>query len=728
MRKIFLTLVLIFSAALSHAQVLEPVAWSFRVDDKGNSNFEIVMTATLDDKWHLYAMDIEEGGPIATSFTFEPVTGYTLTGKAYEVTKPEVKFDNSFGMNIGMHSGTAEFRQKIKLTGPSAKVEGYVTFMSCDDKQCLPPRDVEFSLEVKGSGKPAVTTAADPKATGQTAVQTTGQSESGKPEATEAETGLGGAEDVAAAAFQSGDTATGEESLAETSAEPATGTTTEPATETPAEPKKGFMKFFLLSMLAGFAGILTPCVFPMIPMTVAFFSQGTGNKGSAIGKALIFGLSIILLYSSLGIIVSLTSAGAGFANTLSTHWIPNLLFFSLFLVFAASFFGAFEIVLPSKWVSSSDSKVDRGGALAAFFLGVTTVLVSFSCTGPIVGALLVEAASGDVLRPTIGMFGFGLAFALPFTLFALFPSWMQKMPKSGGWLNSVKVVLGFIMLAFSLKFASTVDTVYNLGILSRDIYLAIWIVLFVLLGIYLMGKIKFSHDSDVPHIGVFRLVLIIASFTFALYLVPGLFGAPLTRISALLPPRETSGFNLLKAISENRGVAPGAVSPGIAGTAGGNICDEPKYGDFLHFGYGLQGYFDLEQGLECARKLNKPVLIDFKGHACANCKEMDARVWSDAGVQQRLRENFVLVALYVDDRTKLPENEVYVSKVDGKEKKTMGKKNEDIEISMFNTNTLPLYAIVDPEGKPLIETRGTDFDIQAYIDWLDRGAEAFRSR
>jgi thiol:disulfide interchange protein DsbD len=376
-------------------------------------------------------------------------------------------------------------------------------------------------------------------------------------------------------------------------------------------------------------------------------------------------------------------------------------------------------VLPSKWVSSSDSRVDRGGALAAFFLGITTVLVSFSCTGPIVGALLVEAASGDVLRPTIGMFGFGLAFALPFTLFALFPSWMKKMPKSGGWLNSVKVVLGFIMLAFSLKFASTIDTVYSLGILSRDVFLAIWIVIFVLMGLYLMGKIRFAHDSDVPHVGVFRLALIIASFSFAVYLVPGLFGAPLTRISAMLPPRETSGFNLLKAIGENRGGGPQMTPSGSA------VCETPKYADFLHFEYGLEGFFDLEQGLACAQKLNKPVLIDFKGHACANCKEMDARVWSDPEVQKLIRENFVLVGLYLDDRTKLPANEVFVSKIDGKEKKTMGKKNEDIEISMFNTNTLPLYAIVDPYGKPLIETRGTDFDIPGYIEWLDRGAEAF---
>ena len=604
-------------------------------------------------------------------------------------------------MNIGMHSGKAVFRQKVTVSQSPVTVTGYVTFMSCDDKQCLPPRDVEFALELKG-GAAAPATAAPEKAAEVPALATA-------PKTSEFAQ-LTTADSTVDAPVQQPET----EAVAEQAGN----------AETPAgNQKKGFLKFFLLSMLAGFAGVLTPCVFPMIPMTVAFFSQGSEKKGSAIGKALVFGLTIVLLYSSLGIIVSLTSAGAGFANTLSTHWIPNLLFFMLFLVFAASFFGAFEIVLPARWVSSTDSKVDRGGTLAAFFLGLTTVLVSFSCTGPIVGALLVEAASGDVLRPTIGMFGFGLAFALPFTLFALFPSWMNKMPKSGGWLNSVKVVLGFIILAFSLKFASVVDTVYGLGILSRDIYLAIWIVLFFLMGLYLMGKIKFSHDSDVPHIGVFRLVLIIASFTFAVYLVPGLFGAPLTRISALLPPRETSGFNLLKAISENRG--GGAV---VTTTGGSAICGTPKYSDFLHFEYGLQGYFDLEEGLACARQLNKPVLIDFKGHACANCKEMDARVWSDPEVQRRIRENFVLVGLYVDDRTKLPDNEVFVSKVDGKEKKTIGKKNEDIEISMFNTNTLPLYAIVDPSGKPLIETRGTDFDIQAYIDWLDRGVSAFREK
>lgn len=692
MRRTLTLFFLLTSALTLKSQVLEPVTWTFTsTRASAGPNHEIVMTATIEGNWHLYAMDIAEGGPIATSFTFEASSGYTLSGKPYAVDKPEVKFDNSFGMDIGMHSKKAEFRQKLSVTAYPVTVKGFVTFMSCDDKQCLPPSDVEFEIQI----------IADGTATGTAAGKDDPQVK----------------ESVPATSIIKAD---GSPVISVAQSDQLLQST---LTDTPVtQPKKGLLKFFLLAMLAGLAGVLTPCVFPMIPMTVAFFSQGTDKKGAAIFKALVFGFSIILLYSSLGIIVSLTSAGAGFANTLSTHWIPNTLFFILFLVFAASFFGAFEMVFPASWVSSSDSKVDRGGALAAFFLGLTTVLVSFSCTGPIVGALLVEAASGDVLRPTVGMFGFGLAFALPFTLFALFPSWMKKMPKSGGWLNSVKVVLGFIMLAFSLKFASVVDTVYGLGILSRDIYLAIWIVLFFLLGLYLMGKIKFSHDSDVPHIGVFRLVLIIASFTFAIYLVPGLFGAPLTGISSLLPPREASGFNLLKAISENKDGGT------VTNPSGSALCNQPKYSEFLNFEYGLEGYFDLEEGLACARQQNKPVLIDFKGHACANCKEMDARVWSDPGVQQRIQENFILVGLYIDDRTKLPDSEIFVSKVDGKEKKTLGKKNEDLEISMFKTNSMPLYAIVDLNGKPLIETRGTDFDIQAYIDWLDRGVAAFKAQ
>ncbi len=487
------------------------------------------------------------------------------------------------------------------------------------------------------------------------------------------------------------------------------------------QPKKGLIGFFLLSLLAGFAGILTPCVFPMIPMTVAFFSREPGNKRKSILNAIIFGISIILIYSSLGIIVSLTSAGAGFANALSTHWIPNILFFALFVIFALSFFGAFEIVLPGKWVNGSDKNVDKGGWLAAFFLGLTTVIVSFSCTGPIVGALLVEAAGGDVLKPTVGMFGFGLAFALPFTLFALFPSVLNKIPRSGGWLNSIKIVLGFIMLAFSLKFLETVDSVYSLKLLSRDLFLSIWIVLFSLLGLYLMGKIKFAHDSDLSHIGTFRLFLIIVVFTFVVYMIPGLFGAPLKGLSSILPSAESSWFS-------KKETAPGesnSSSLTFSSVSLSSQCSEPKYGDKFEMPLGLTGYFDYEQGLECAKEKRKPVLIDFKGHACANCKLMEARVWSDPDILRRLRNNFVIISLYVDDRTQLPENEWIVSAVDGKKKKTIGKQNEDLEISKFNTNALPLYVIADHEGNPLNNPMPTNFNIEEYKIWLDEGVRLF---
>jgi thiol:disulfide interchange protein DsbD len=440
-------------------------------------------------------------------------------------------------------------------------------------------------------------------------------------------------------------------------------------------------------------------------------------------KAIVFGISIVVIYSMLGIIVSLTSAGAGFANALSTHWIPNTIFFLLFVIFASSFFGAFEIVLPNSWVSGADSRVDKGGIVASFFMGLTTVIVSFSCTGPIVGALLVEAATGDVLRPTLGMLGFGIAFAMPFTFFALFPSVMSKLPRSGGWLNSVKVVLGFLMLAFSMKFLMTIDGVYALGLLSRDLFIAIWIALFLLLGLYLLGKIKFSHDSELKHIGTFRLFVIIAVFSFVIYLVPGLFGAPLSALSSFLPATSKSEFNLSKLISETRnpGAAPAAVSSLLPGTP----CSEPKYSDKFEMPLGLSGYFEYRQGLECARELGKPVLLDFKGHACANCKLMEAKVWSDPEVLRRLRENFVIVALYVDDRTQADEAEWITSKLDGKLKKTIGKINEDIEITRFGTNALPLYVITDHEGNPLNKPMPTNLDVEEYKKWLDEGYRLF---
>jgi thiol:disulfide interchange protein DsbD len=657
MRKLTLLISFILSTLYISAQIYDPVTWDFSYEKKGDKQYELVFTATIEKNSHIYSMDIPAGGPIPTSFRIDSLPGYKLDGTTFEVTKPVEVLDDAFGFKIKTFSNTAEFRQKINAVTSSFTVTGAVNYMACNNATCSPPKDVEFSIKIADKPVPQII---------------------------------------------------------KSSTKPGSGSE-------PIRTDRGLLRFFLISLLAGFAGVLTPCVFPMIPMTVAFFSQGSEERSKAVFKALIFGISIVLIYASLGIIVSLTSAGAGFANTLSTHWIPNAIFFLLFLVFAISFFGAYEILLPNSWVTRADSRVDKGGILAAFFMGLTTVIVSFSCTGPIIGALLVEAASGDVLRPTFGMIGFGFAFALPFTIFALFPSIMSRIPKSGGWLNSIKVVLGFIMLAFSMKFLMTIDSVYSLGILSRTLFISIWIVLFTLLGLYLMGKIRFSHDSDLKFIGVFRLFLIIIDFTFVVYLIPGLFGAPLNGLSSFLPSAETSEFNLPKIIMENRSV-PGPV---VQSAVTSSICSEPKYNDIFHMPLGLKGYFDYKQGLACAKEQKKPVLIDFKGHACANCKRMEAKVWSDPEILSRLRDNFVIIELYVDDRTQLSESEWITSSVDGKQKKTIGKLYEDLEISKFKTNALPLYVIADSEGNPLNNPMPTNLNVGEYKSWLDEGVSLF---
>ena len=662
MRKlIFFILFILFALHIS-AQIYDPVTWDFSYEKKGEKQYELIFTANIEKNSHIYSMDIPSGGPIPTSFRIDSLPGYKLDGSTFEVTKPVEVLDDAFGFKIKTFSNTAEFRQKITAVASSFTVKGAVNFMACNNATCSPPKDVEFEIKIGDNAK-----------TGNIKSNVTSGTLSG-----------------------------------------------------PVKSDKGLLKFFLISLLAGFAGVLTPCVFPMIPMTVAFFSQGSEEKrkGKAVFKALVFGISIVLIYAFLGIIVSLTSAGAGFANALSTHWIPNTIFFILFIVFAVSFFGAFEILLPNSWVTKADSRVDKGGILAAFFMGLTTVIVSFSCTGPIIGALLVEAASGDVLRPTFGMAGFGIAFALPFTIFALFPSIMSRIPKSGGWLNSIKVVLGFIMLAFSMKFLMTIDSVYSLGILSRTLFISIWIVMFSLLGFYLMGKIKFKHDSDLKFLGVFRLFLIIIVFSFVVYMVPGLFGAPLNGLSSFLPSGETSEFNLPKMILENRSVS----GPVAQSSQTSTICSEPKYSDIFNMPLGLKGYFDYNQGLACAKEQKKPVLIDFKGHACANCKRMEAKVWSDPEILGRLKDDFVIIELYVDDRTQLSENEWIISTVDGKQKKTIGKLYEDLEISKFKTNALPLYVITDSDGNPLNKPMPTNLNVGEYKIWLDEGIAMFKSQ
>lgn len=668
MKKIALLFgILIVLSVSSIAQIVDPVRWETTSKSIGDGMAEITFDATIDMHWHLYSQYFGEGGPVRTTFYFDESDKFELIDSLSESPEPEEVFDDVFKIYVKYFSDKAQFVQKIKvLSEETFVITGSIEYQVCQDDKCV-YFNPDFKVKVSGVK----------------------QAESGTQEALTPQVDLESSKIESEKAGKQ------------------------------AEDNKSMFGFFLLAFVLGLAAILTPCVFPMIPMTVSFFMQGQTSKFNSIVKALIFGISIVVLYTSVGLIVSLTSAGADFTTGLSSHWIPNIIFFALFIAFAASFFGMFEIVLPSGLANKADRQVDKGGFLASFFMAFTLVIVSFSCTGPIVGALLVKAAAGDVLEPLIGMFAFGLAFALPFTLLAIFPRMLKSMPKSGGWMNSVKVVLGFVILAFSLKFVSNIDQSYHLGIMSRDVFLAIWIVLFVLLGAYLLGKIKFSHDSDTPFVSVPRLILAIASFTFAMYLLPGLFGADLNAVSALIPPKTAQQFDLTKNQISVAGQGDHVPS---------TLCEQPKYADILHLPHGLDGYFDYEQGMACAKKLNKPVLLDFKGHACANCKEMENKVWSDPEVLKRLREDYVIIALYVDDRTKLPEDEWVTSSYDGKVKKTIGKKYADFQISKYNINSQPYYVLVDTEGENLVEPMGYDLNIDNFIEFLDNGKQAFNNK
>lgn len=492
--------------------------------------------------------------------------------------------------------------------------------------------------------------------------------------------------------------------------------------------------FFLLGVGYGLIAIVMPCVFPMIPMTVSFFMHGDSNKAKAKSKALFFALSIVAIFTSLGMLVSIF-LGPDFINWLSTNWIPNIIFFIIFLTFAASFFGAFEIVLPSWLVNKSDAQADKGGYIGAFFMAFTLVLVSFSCTAPFIGNLLVEAARGGVLRPIVGMLGFSIALALPFGFFAFFPSKLSSLPKSGGWLNSVKVVFGFIEIALGFKFLMVADQTYHWGILDREVYIAIWVAVFTLQGLYLMGKIKFANDSEVTYISVPRLAFIIATFAFVVYLIPGMFGAPLKALAGYFPPQETIDFDINRIVRDN--VKQISVSGETAAVkTKSEACEAPKYADFLHLAHGLDGYFDYEQALKCAQAQNKPLFIDFTGHGCVNCREMEQTVWSDPRVLEMLRNDFVVVALYVDDKTTLPENEWYVSEYDGKKKKTLGKKNADFQIKKFDSNAQPNYILLDSRGgnddnlqqHVLAPARGHNLDKDAFVNFLKQGLEEYKKR
>ena len=666
-------LLLILLPLYTFTQILEPVTWSFKVEQTSPEEATLLMTATIEEGWHLYSQDIPEGGPLPTIFEFEKSPNYSLIGK---VEEPEsiTEYDPNFEMTLKFFDGKPVFKQKIKvLSKESFTITGYLEFMCCDDTKCLPPDDVDFTFKIKGNAaavagdKPAETTTPQKETTTQPEKHQT------------------------------------KELLEEFETDPIE-----------MESESGLWTFFVIALLAGFAGALTPCVYPMIPMTVTFFMSSSKTKFGSRMNALFYGLSIIVIYTFVGVLVSVLF-GSDAIKDVSSNWITNVVFFLLFTVFAASFFGLFEIVLPSKLTNKSDKQVDKGGLIGTFFMALTLVLVSFSCTAPFIGGILVEASSGSIFMPTIGMFGFSIAFALPFTILAFFPSLLGKMPKSGGWLNSVKVVLGFVILAFGMKFLLVPNQALGWG-LTRELFIAIWIVLFTLMGLYLMGKIKFSHDSDVKFISVPRLFWIIATFTFVIYLLPGMIGAPLRSVSAFLPAE--SSFNLIEIIGES-GSGP------ATSTYETVLCEAPKHGDKFKLPHGLKGYFDYEQGMKCAKELNKPVLIDFTGHGCVNCKVMERSVWPDDEVMKRLREDYIIIALYVDDRTELPEEEWITSTVDGKVKKTIGKNNANFQVERYNVNAQPYYVLLDTNEEMLVQPRAFDQDVDGFVEFLDKGKEAF---
>jgi len=645
------------------AQILEPVKWTFESKQEGQEVI-LLFKATIDEGWHLYDTQLPDGGPIKTSINFADSSLFEFSGELVKDPLPTEVFDKTFNMKLGYFSNQVILTQKIKLKNPkNADIKGFVEFMSCNDETCTPPAESEFNFNLNA------------------------------------------------------DLATDSKS-----------TVVNQNTKPNSQPGSGNLLFFLFfSFLAGLAAILTPCVFPMIPMTVSFFMNNGKSSLKSKLYAVFYGFSIILIYTIIGTLVAVIF-GPGAANWLSTHWLPNLIFFAVFMIFAFSFFGMFEIVLPSWLVNKSDKQVDQGGFMGSFFMALTLVLVSFSCTGPIVGAILVESAGGQILKPIVGMFGFSLAFALPFTLFALFPSWLSNLPKSGGWLNSVKVVLGFLELALGLKFLSIADQTYHWGILDREVYLAFWIIIFALLGFYLLGKLKFAHDSDVKHVTVPRLLLAIISFTFVVYLVPGMFGAPLKAISGYLPPQSTHDFDLHQIIRDEIKLAQPHSALVSTGVPTDNLCEKPKFSEFLHLPHGLEGYFDYEQGMECARKQNKPVFIDFTGHGCVNCREMEANVWSDPRVLERLRNDFVVIALYVDDKSTLPESEWITSAYDGKVKKTLGKKYADFQISRYGVNAQPYYVLLDNKEQKLVEPRAYDLNPDHFVEFLDEALAEFKKR
>lgn len=683
MKKVFFVLISLIIFLSGAAAQDNPVTWSSAVVKSDENTYVLKFTARIDSPWHLYDMEAYVDGPNPTTISFEESGDYSLVGEISTSPAPTRVFDEMFGMEIGYFEGEVVFSQRIRLSDgvSEATISALAEWMCCNDMSCTPPAEMEFEIAV-GSAEGAVGAA---ETTSSTASESA------------AETAVGSSVSISELS-----TSVAPESLE----------------------SRPLWRNILEAIMWGLAALMTPCVFPMIPMTVSFFIKKTGSKAKI--SALAFGLSIVALYTlPIAIIIAATKILGGDAITvdilgwLATHWLPNIIFFVVFMIFAMSFFGAFEIVLPSKLVNQSDAKADKGGLVGILFMALTLVLVSFSCTGPIVGSVLISSTSGAVWTPAITMLAFSVAFALPFTLLAMFPSLLTQLPKSGSWLSSVKVVLGFIELALGLKFLSIADQTYHWGLLDREVFLALWIVIFALLGLYLLGKIRFAGAKVQEHLSVPRLMMSIVVFAFVVYMIPGMWGAPLKGLSGYLPPIRTQDF-----------VALSTASPSISNQTSTStsssleLVEKPKYSDFLHLPHGLQGFFTLDEALEYSRKVGKPVFFSYTGHGCVNCREMEAKVWSDPRVLEMLREEFVLVSLYSDDKKTLPEDE-WVTTASGRVLKSIGKINVYQTHSRYGINSQPYYMILDNDGDQMVKGRGYNTSIDGFLEFLSGGLAAF---
>ncbi|MDD6895874.1 MAG: cytochrome c biogenesis protein CcdA [Prevotellaceae bacterium] len=676
MKKV-LTLLLMFGLTLvANAQMVDPVKFTSKLEMLKGDEAQIVFSGKIDDGWHVYSTDLGNDGPISATFNAVKMDGVKAVGKLTHKGNEISKFDNMFGMKLRFFEGSVTFVQKIKFTKPNYSIDCYLEYGACNDETCMPPTEVTF----KGNGKsPAVSEeeAAPAKAEEKTA-------ETAKPEeaAEAAETEAEVAADTTAVA----ETAVGDTTMTADLYKPVISEL-KAYEENPAD--SSLLYIFLAGFAGGFLALLTPCVWPIIPMTVSFFLKRNKERSKAIREAVTYGISIVVIYVVLGLVVTMLF-GASALNALSTNAVFNIFFCLLLVVFAASFFGAFEITLPSSWSNKIDQKSENtSGLLSIFLMAFTLTLVSFSCTGPIIGFLLVAVSTqGSILSPTIGMLGFAIALAIPFTLFAMFPSLLKSAPKSGGWMNVVKVVLGFIELAFALKFLSVADLAYGWHILDREAFLCLWIVIFGLMGIYLFGWLKFPHDDPENRTNVPQFFLGMISLAFAIYMIPGLWGAPLKSISAFAPPMFTQDFNLHKSAVE------------------------PKSHDY-------------EEGMALAKSQGRPVMIDFTGFGCVNCRKMEAAVWTDPQVASILNDKYVLISLYVDDKTPLAEPLTVNENGTERTLRTVGDKWSYLQRVKFGANTQPFYVLIDNEGNPLNGSRSYDEDIQKYIDFLQKGIDNY---